>query len=683
MTIRAILLGLFGAVVVCGYGYFNDAVMRQTPFVGNFMPVAVYGGLILFVMLVNPLLARIRAGWMLGSRELVVILALTLAACCIPGSSLMRTLTTTLALPHHYNTVQPGWRSHRVLETVPRKMLTDVNDANEHEVLGGFINGMPRPADQTHIGLSDVPWSAWTRTMGFWLPLVLALSFSLIGLALVVHRQWAKHEQLPYPVAEVANTLLPAPGRTWPDVFRNPLFWVAAVAVGVLHLNNFAATLWPEHVVHIPRTFDASPLLELMPTVAAAPSGLNDLMQPTVFFTVVAFAYFLATDVSLSLGIGPYLLAYIRGLLTRYGVPYATGGLLHPGPQMFHTFGAYFGSFMGLLVLGRRYYAAVFRRALGLSSGDSVDVSAIWGARVFAVSVAVFMIMLHSLGVDWPITLIYTALTVMTFLVMGRIFAETGVFFFQPVWYACAILVGVLGIRALDPQTHLILMLLTLVLAHNPRETLMPFVVNALKLLDARRVPLGRTSVWCGAALVLGILVAVPVTLYLQYDQGMNRDDSWAVDYIPTVAFNEAIRDMQRLIAQDRLEEAESISGPRRFATMSPNGPCLIGFGIGFTAVWLFTLLRLRFSWWPLHPVMFLVWIAYPARAMAFSFLIGWLIKVIVMRYGGPATYQRLKPMMIGLIAGDMLGGVIPMLIGVIHYYITGNSPPPFMTMPG
>ena len=35
MTIRAILLGLLGACFVCGFTYFNDAVMRQTYFVGN------------------------------------------------------------------------------------------------------------------------------------------------------------------------------------------------------------------------------------------------------------------------------------------------------------------------------------------------------------------------------------------------------------------------------------------------------------------------------------------------------------------------------------------------------------------------------------------------------------------------------------------------------------------------
>ena len=683
MTVRAILLGLLGACVVCGYTYFNDAVMRQTPFVGNFIPIAVYGGLILFVAIVNPLLGRASGRLMLSSRELVVVLVLVLAACCIPGSGLMRTFTTTLVLPHHYQTIEPGWQSHGALELAPPRMLAEVNDANQSDVVGGFIRGLPRSADRQHIGVEHVPWSAWTRTLAFWLPLVLSLWIALIGLALVVHRQWATHEHLSYPIAEVANALLPNEGRFWPGVFGSRLFWGAAITVMVIHLNNFAAIFWPEHAVKVQRTFDFSSLLELFPTFAAGSRWQMNLIRPTVYFTVVAVAYFLATEVSLSLGIGPYVLAYIRGLLTRHGIEYESGSLLHPKPMMFFTFGAYSGTFVSLIVLGRRYYKSVLRRALGLKSSDPVERSSVWGARVFVIALAVFIAILSSVGVEVPIAIVYALLTVVIFLVMGRILAETGVFFFQPVWYACAILVAVLGIGAFDPKTHLILMLVSIVLALDPRETLMPFVVNGLKLLDMRQAPLGKTASWAGVALVVGLAVAVPVTLYFQYDQGMNRTDTWATEYIPRVAFMEAVGDVQRLSAQDRLDQTMSITGWQRLVLMSPSVPCLIGFAFGLTLVWLFTFLRLRCAWWPLHPVMFLVWKAYPARAMAFSFIIGWLIKVAVTRYGGPRLYQNLKPLMIGLIAGDMLGGLIPMIIGLIYYLFTGLPPERFSTMPG
>ena len=54
MTPRAVILGLLGAAAVCGFTFFNDSVMHQTMFVGNNMPISVYGGLMLFLLVSLP-----------------------------------------------------------------------------------------------------------------------------------------------------------------------------------------------------------------------------------------------------------------------------------------------------------------------------------------------------------------------------------------------------------------------------------------------------------------------------------------------------------------------------------------------------------------------------------------------------------------------------------------------------
>ena len=90
-----------------------------------------------------------------------------------------------------------------------------------------------------------------------------------------------------------------------------------------------------------------------------------------------------------------------------------------------------------------------------------------------------------------------------------------------------------------------------------------------------------------------------------------------------------------------------------------------LGIGLG----------RLRFAWWPLHPVVFVFLGGYQATLMGVSFLIGWLIKIVVSRYGGARLYQRLKPLMIGIIAAEMVGALIPMLVGTVYYVIVGHQP--------
>jgi len=154
MTIRSVLLGLLGAIAICSLSYLNDQILRQTYLVGNNMPVAVYGALMLMVVLVNPILRR----FSFTAKELAVILTLTLAACCIPGSGLLRTFTTSLMLPHHYNRLEPGWRDNGILETCPKVMLADVTEENSDEALDGFVQGLG--TTEQHIGLRDIPWDA-------------------------------------------------------------------------------------------------------------------------------------------------------------------------------------------------------------------------------------------------------------------------------------------------------------------------------------------------------------------------------------------------------------------------------------------------------------------------------------------------------------------------------------------
>jgi hypothetical protein len=54
-----------------------------------------------------------------------------------------------------------------------------------------------------------------------------------------------------------------------------------------------------------------------------------------------------------------------------------------------------------------------------------------------------------------------------------------------------------------------------------------------------------------------------------------------------------------------------------------------------------------------------------------------------VTKYGGMGLYQRLKPLMFGLIAGDMLGGVTASAIGAAYYFATGKPPVYFQIMAG
>jgi hypothetical protein len=52
-------------------------------------------------------------------------------------------------------------------------------------------------------------------------------------------------------------------------------------------------------------------------------------------------------------------------------------------------------------------------------------------------------------------------------------------------------------------------------------------------------------------------------------------------------------------------------------------------------------------------------------------------------KYGGNNTFDRLKPLMVGLIAGEMLGAFVPCVAGAVYYVVTGEPPKAFHVLPG
>ena len=220
------------------------------------MPVAVYGLLILFVAAVNPLLGRLR----LRGGELAVIIALTLAVCCVPSSGLMRLFDGILMIPHHRLKTTPGWQQQDVLSLVPPQMLADPSLA-EDTALTGFMQGLG--SDLAPIGLADVPWSAWRRAYLFWVPLLLSLWFSLLALSPMLHRQWSEHEHLPYPVSEFASSLMPDRTGGLPAMLRQRMFWAAAAIVFLIHFNNYLCRWQPDVFIPIQTSFSFAPLTRI------------------------------------------------------------------------------------------------------------------------------------------------------------------------------------------------------------------------------------------------------------------------------------------------------------------------------------------------------------------------------------------------------------------------------------
>jgi hypothetical protein len=101
--------------------------------------------------------------------------------------------------------------------------------------------------------------------------------------------------------------------------------------------------------------------------------------------------------------------------------------------------------------------------------------------------------------------------------------------------------------------------------------------------------------------------------------------------------------------------------------------PSFTGTDLGFISAGVLgtlalSLLRLRFTWWPLHPVGFTVGYVYPVRVTAFTVFLTWAFKSLVLRIGGITLYRNLQPFFLGLLIGYTLGVGVSTLTDAIWF---------------
>jgi hypothetical protein len=83
---------------------------------------------------------------------------------------------------------------------------------------------------------------------------------------------------------------------------------------------------------------------------------------------------------------------------------------------------------------------------------------------------------------------------------------------------------------------------------------------------------------------------------------------------------------------------------------VDPRFPVL--FACGAALILLTGVARLRFSWFPLHPLPLVLLGSWLMSRYCFSFFLGWLIKAAIIKVGGGRLFERTKPFFVGMVTG-------------------------------
>lgn len=705
VTWRSLVFGLLGIFLMSGLAGYHDGVLGGTLMIGNHMPGGAFAYFMVlglfwngFWVLLDRLFksgGRLRDCMALSTRELVVVMAVTLVACFPPTSGLGRYFHRVIMLPWYYLSSRPDWVMHGLLTDYMRPELfpapwpgDGVTSSAYDTVYRGFFTGL---ATGTHaLPLWDLPLGAWLGPMMRWAPMIFLMSVSIIALQFLVHRQWSTHEQLSYPVAQVASSFCRISGGRAgvPDLFKNRLFWWGFVPVFCLLMLEYLSLWYPREV---PSIAQIMPNLKTwsLPVSAKIPILKNIpevwcLNGQSLYFTIVGLAFFVSTEISLTMGIAPFCLA-IFGAMYYLG----TGTALESTWLQTGRAGAFVGYTLILLYTGRNYYRSVFAKALGfrrkakqpdVAEDDDVSVLA---ARVLVLALIGFTLILSWMCQSWLMAIFYSLLLMILYLVLSRIVCESGIPFMTSGWNPADLLVRLMGPAALGPHALTFLLWSTGILAQDPREALMPYVATGIKAADDTGVKLRRLFWVIIAAVAVALTVAYFSSTYALYNYN-SMGDGWAAKYPPVMHFDQAAKYFNTMKSTGVFEESLNASVMKRLSLVNCSPTETRYFFYGLIAIVGFTVLRFRFSRFPIHPMLFLIVGTYPSSQTWGSFMIGWFIKTLAVRFGGGGVYNKMKPLFVGLIAGELMMVGLSVLVDFLYFFLNGSpSPVKFSIMPG
>jgi hypothetical protein len=162
--------------------------------------------------------------------------------------------------------------------------------------------------------------------------------------------------------------------------------------------------------------------------------------------------------------------------------------------------------------------------------------------------------------------------------------------------------------------------------------------LESLKIADAAHIPARPILRAMALAFLVALAVGVYVTLTGIYHHGF---------------FGLRATTQSWLGSQVRWGAGHIFYALETPSQLEPNA--VIATAVGAAVTLGLGLLRLRFWWWPLHPVGFLAANSWGMQSYYSAFFIGWLAKSLVTRYGGLRVYRQTVPLAIGLIAGEMM----------------------------
>jgi hypothetical protein len=568
----------------------------------------------IFILLVltalNAIFARLFPGRQLSQGELLIIYSLVCIGSAICGHDFVEVLVPQIAYPIMYGDNVNRW-GDLFLGQLPTWLTITDKDAVTNYFLGNS-------------SIYNYHYlSAWLQPLAMWGLFIAALLLVMMSMNTIIRQQWDRREALTYPLTMLPIEITHPGGR----LFRQRLFWVGfAIAAGIDIINglSFYFPNWP----HIPIEEQnlagsfAWPwnAVEWLPmSFYPFVIGIGALMPVDFLFSCWFFFIFWKLE--------KVAVAWLGFTSTQPNFPYINQ----------QAFGAYMVFCLVAIWQSRRHLAAVWRRALGRADGaDDTEEPATYRTALICLVIGLAVLIYFSLAMGMSTWLavaffaVYFALSISVL----RMRAEFGcpvhdLHVAGPDWTFT-----VVGGTRVFSQQNLVAMSEYLWFNRAYRSHPMPHQLEGFRMQRASGTLDRRTFPAMYVMSLFAVAAAFWAVLYLMYVYGARAKSAMTFGGEP----------------YSRL--AGWLNNPQ-----DPNYSAALAVGVGFLIAFFLARMRLSISGWPFHPLGFAISSNWEIYLVVMPLFIAWIIKALLLRYGGLQGFRKALPFFYGLILGQFVVG--------------------------
>ena len=596
-------------------------------------PVFILFGLVLLGLLGRKLFPRVSP---LRQEEMLLVYVMLVVSCTFAGHDTMQNMFGSIPYAYWHASLENKWGS-LFFQYLPQWLVVTDHDSLRTFNRGNINIYSPQGA---HYLL------AWVVPLVSWGIFFLVLIGMYLCMTILVRRAWIENEKLTFPIVQLPLAMTADDAGT--NFFGSRVMWAGfGLAFGISFLNGLHTLLPSVPELHVK-------LFQLQDLVTNRPWSAIGSTQSSFYPFAIGIAYFMPLDLSFSCWFFYVLARLFRVTGNIYG--WDTGqhnGFPYFGEQ---ATGAWVGLGLMLLYAGRNYWKSAALSAWeGARSNDPAEArryrAAFTGLLVGSILLAIFS---KLIGMSPLVAFAFFGIVFLLGFVITRVRAEFGspheIVWVNPV----QVLVTVFGTRALGAQDLTVLSVLYW-FNRGYRNHPMPNQLEAFKMLE------GKPGV--RFATIVGILVFACVVSLVATD--------WANLHVTYAAG-----------AQGKAPGYKWWVGEESYGRLAswlnqpvpPASTGLFFIAAGFILTVVLSLLRTSFVWWPFHPAGYALALSYAMEYFWLPVMIAWLLKFLIVRYGGVKMYRAAIPFFLGLILGDYTMGslwaIVGPLLGIPTYKI-------------